>query len=143
MSTFLRLLPTLLGLMIGTTLFVQGQRLSVRTQELATANNTINALQAISEQQAKALAAIPLREKEIRQLLDQQNDALAKLDQQRRSIADELQHALATPPVGRPDCSREPLPAGALRLLKPAAPGENRAGQAAAATGAGAPLPGA
>ncbi|MCS3459233.1 DUF2570 domain-containing protein [Aeromonas sp. BIGb0445] len=123
--------------------WVMSARIDGLRSDLATAKGTINTLQEANTKQAKALAAIPLREKEIRQLLDQQNDALAKLDQQRRSIADELQHVLATPPVGRPDCSREPLPAGALRLLKPAAPGENRADQAAAATGAGAPLPGA
>ena len=57
---------------------------------------------------------------------------------------DELQQALATPPAGRPDCAREPLPGGALRLLQPTHHrGENPGGQAPTAAGAGAPLPGA
>ena len=124
-------------------LWVMSARIDALGADLVTAKGTINTLQEANAKQAKALAAVPQREKGLRQLLDRQHDALATLDQQRRSIADELQHALATPPAGRPDCSREPLPAGALRLLKPAAPGENRAGQAAAATGIGAPLPGA
>lgn len=119
MSALLKLLPTLLGLLIGTLLFVQGERLSTRTKELVTAHDTIAALQNVNDLQAQALADYPKREQALRQQLAALSGELAALDQHNRSISDELERALATPPAGRPNCAREPLPAGALRLLKP------------------------
>ena len=142
MSTLIRLLPTLIGLVIGTVLFAQGERLTQRTRELA--NDTINILQAVNTQQATAFQELLMQAKGLRLLLSDQNAALAELDNQNRKTADELQQALATPPAGRPDCAREPLPAGALRLLQPAHhSGANQGGQAPATARAGAPLPGA
>lgn len=144
MSTLVRLLPTIIGFVLGTMLFTQGERLTARTKELASANDTINLLQAVNNQQATAFQELLMQAKGLRLLLNNQNAALAELDNQHRKTADELQQALATPPAGRPDCAREPLPAGALRLLKPTHNrGANSAGQAPAATGAGTPLPGA
>ncbi|MDX7790340.1 hypothetical protein SJS84_06440 [Aeromonas caviae] len=143
MSTLIRLLPTLIGLVIGTVLFAQGERLTQRTRELASANDTINILQAVNTQQATAFQELLMQAKGLRLLLSDQNAALAKLDNQNRKTADELQQALATPPAGRPDCAREPLPAGALRLLQPAVERDaNPGGEAAATAGTGAPLPG-
>ncbi|MCR9023616.1 hypothetical protein NW939_03160 [Aeromonas caviae] len=143
MSTLIRLLPTLIGLVIGTVLFAQGERLTQRTRELASANDTINILQAVNTQQATAFQELLMQAKGLRLLLSDQNAALAELDNQNRKTADELQQALATPPAGRPDCAREPLPAGALRLLQPAhGHGANPGGKAAATAGTGAPLPG-
>lgn len=144
MSTVIRLLPTLLGLVIGSLLFAQGERLTQRTRELATANDTINILQAVNNQQATAFQELLMQAKGLRLLLNDQNAALAKLDNQNRKTADELQQALVTPPAGRPDCAREPLPAGALRLLQSAVErGANPGGEVAATAGASAPLPGA
>jgi hypothetical protein len=144
MSTLMRFLPTIIGFVLGTLLFAQGERLSARTKELASANDTINILQGVNNQQATAFQELLMQAKGLRLLLNDRNAALAELDNQHRKTADELQQALATPPAGRPDCAREPLPAGALRLLQPAkGPGANPGGQAAAAAGAGAPLPGA
>ena len=144
MSTVIRLLPTLIGLVIGTLLLAQGERLTQRTRELATANETIATLREANDQMDSEFKALQLQEKGLRQLLDHQATLLGDLDQQNRRTADELQQALATPPAGRPDCAREPLPGGALRLLQPALErGANQGGQAAAAGGAGAPLPGA
>ena len=142
MSTLIRLLPTLIGLVIGTVLFAQGERLTQRTRELA--NDTINILQAVNTQQATAFQELLMQAKGLRLLLSDQNAALAELDNQNRKTADELQEALATPQAGRPDCAREPLPGGALRLLQPAHHGSaNPGGKAATAARAGAPLPGA
>ena len=144
MSTLIRLLPTIIGFVLGTLLFTQGERLTQRTKELASANDTINILQAVNTQQATAFQELLMQAKGLRLLLSDQNAALAELDNQNRKTADELQDALATPPTGRPDCAREPLPAGALRLLQPAHHGgANPGGEAATAAGAGAPLPGA
>ena len=144
MSTIIRLLPTLIGLVIGTVLFAQGERLTQRTRELASANDTINILQAVNTQQATAFQELLMQAKGLRLLLSDQNAALAKLDNQNRKTADELQQALATPPAGRPDCAREPLPVGALRLLQPAkGPGAHSGSEAPTAARAGAPLPGA
>ncbi|WP_139737800.1 hypothetical protein [Aeromonas caviae] len=144
MSTLIRLLPTLIGLVIGCLLFAQGERLTQRTRELATANETIATLREANDQMGTVLKTLRQEDSALRQLLDHQNAALAKLDNQNRKTADDLQQALATPPAGRPDCAREPLPAGALRLLQPAVErGANPGGQAAAAAGAGTPLPGA
>ncbi|WP_368205525.1 hypothetical protein [Aeromonas sp. s5] len=144
MSTFIRFLPTIIGFVLGTLLFTQGERLTQRTKELASANDTINILQAVNNQQATAFQELLMQAKGLRLLLSDQNAALAELDNQNRKTADELQQALATPPAGRPDCAREPLPSGALRLLQPAHPGgANQGGQAPAAAGAGAQLPGA
>ncbi|UNP88146.1 DUF2570 domain-containing protein [Aeromonas encheleia] len=144
MSTLIRLLPTLIGLVIGTLLFAQGERLTQRTRELATANETIATLREANDQMDSALKTLRREDDALRQLLAHQNAALTELDQQHRKTADELQDALATPPSGRPDCAREPLPGGALRLLQPAHDrGANPGGQAAAAAGAGTPLPGA
>ncbi|QSR43537.1 hypothetical protein HUI95_11040 [Aeromonas dhakensis] len=144
MSMFIRFLPTIIGFVLGTLLFTQGERLTQRTKELASANDTINILQTVNNQQAVAFQELLMQAKGLRLLLSDQNAALAELDNQNRKTADELQNALATPPAGRPDCAREPLPAGALRLLQPAHHrGANQGGQAPAAAGAGAQLPGA
>ncbi|BBT05096.1 hypothetical protein [Aeromonas hydrophila] len=144
MSMFIRFLPTIIGFVLGTLLFTQGERLTQRTKELASANDTINILQTVNNQQAVAFQELLMQAKGLRLLLSDQNAALAELDNQNRKTADELQQALATPPAGRPDCAREPLPSGALRLLQPAHHGgANQGSQAAAAAGAGAPLPGA
>lgn len=144
MSTLIRFLPTIIGFVLGTILFTQGERLTQRTKELASANDTINILQAVNNQQATAFQELLMQAKSLRLLLNDQNAALAKLDNQNRKTADELQEALATPPAGRPDCAREPLPSGALRLFQPAHHGgANQGGEAAAAAGAGAPVPGA
>ncbi|BDC80792.1 hypothetical protein [Aeromonas hydrophila] len=143
MSTLIRFLPTIIGFVLGTILFTQGERLTQRTKELASANDTINILQAVNTQQATAFQELLMQAKGLRLLLSDQNAALAKLDNQNRKTADELQEALATPPAGRPDCAREPLPSGALRLLQPAHHGgANQGGEAATAAGAGALLPG-
>ncbi|WP_323883677.1 hypothetical protein [Aeromonas hydrophila] len=144
MSTLIRLLPTLIGLVIGTVLYVQGELLIRRAQELAAANETINTLQRVNDQMATEFQTLQREEIGLRKLLSHQNAALTELDQQQRKTADDLQHALATPPAGRPDCAREPLPSGALRLLQPAkGSGANPGGETPAAAGAGAPLPGA
>lgn len=144
MSTLIRFLPTIIGFVLGTILFTQGERLTSRTKELASANETINTLQATNNQQSIAFQELLMQAKGLRLLLSDQNAALVELDNQNRKIADELLQALATPPAGRPDCAREPLPAGALRLLQPAHPGgANQGGQAPATARAGAPLPGA
>lgn len=144
MSTLIRLLPTLIGLVIGTVLYVQGELLTRRAQALATANETITTLQSANDQMATEFKTLQREEIGLRKLLTHQNAALTELDQQQRKTADDLQHALATPPAGRPDCAREPLPVGALRLLQPAHhSGANAGGEAPAAAGAGAPLPGA
>ncbi|MGS3222063.1 hypothetical protein ACB263_17495 [Aeromonas sanarellii] len=144
MSAFLRLLPTLIGLVIGTLLFAQGERLTQRTKELASANETIATLREANDQMDSELKTRRRDDAAMRQLLANQNAALAELDNQNRKTADELQQALAMPPAGRPDCAREPLPAGALRLLQPAHDrGANPRGEAAATAGAGTKLPGA
>ncbi|MFM4910811.1 hypothetical protein ACEUCM_17515 [Aeromonas dhakensis] len=144
MSMLIRFIPTIIGFVLGTLLFTQGERLTQRTKELASANDTINTLQAVNNQQATAFQELLMQAKGLRLLLSDQNAALAELDNQNRKTANELQDALATPPAGRPDCAREPLPSGALRLLQPAHHGgANQGGQAPAAAGAGAQLPGA
>ncbi|MFQ2101862.1 hypothetical protein [Aeromonas sanarellii] len=144
MSVFLRLLPTLIGLVIGTLLFALGERLTQRTKELASANETIATLREANDQMDSELKTRRRDDAAMRQLLANQNAALAELDNQNRKTADELQQALATPPAGRPDCAREPLPAGALRLLQPAHDrGADPGGEAAATAGVGAQLPGA
>ena len=134
-----------LVLVMGAALFLGNRMLDSRNKALASANGTINTLQGANDQQATELKALQLQEKGLRLLLNHQNAALAELDQQNRKTADELQEALATPPAGRPDCAREPLPAGALRLLKSADPdrGDHPGGQTPAATRADAALPGA
>ncbi|MFM5338994.1 hypothetical protein ACET97_20955 [Aeromonas enteropelogenes] len=144
MSTVIRLLPTIIGFVLGTILFTQGERLSIRTKELATANETIATLREANSHMDNALKTLQREDANLRQLLANQNAAMAKLDNQNRKTADELQQALATPPAGRPDCAREPLPDAALRLLQPAPNrGANAGGKAATATRTGAPLPGA
>ncbi|MFQ2266578.1 hypothetical protein ACK321_10980 [Aeromonas hydrophila] len=144
MNMLIRFLPTIIGFVLGTLLFTQGERLTQRTKELASANDTVNILQAANNQQAVAFQELLMQAKGLRLLLNDQNAALADLDNQNRKTADELQQALATPPAGRPDCAREPLPSGALRLLQPAHHGgANQGSEAAAAARAGAPLPGA
>ena len=134
----------ILVLVMGAALFLGNRMLDSRSKELVTANGTISTLQATNDQQATELKTLQLQEKGLRQLLNQQNAAMAELDQQNRKTADELQEALATPPVGRPNCAREPLPVGALRLLQPtgAARGDHPGDHASASGGAGTALPG-
>ncbi|WP_429220879.1 hypothetical protein [Aeromonas veronii] len=143
MSTLIRFLPAIIGFVLGTILFTQGERLTSRTKELASANDTINILQAVNNQQATAFQELLMQAKGLRLLLNDQNAALAELDNQNRKTADELQQALDTPPEGRPNCASEPLPVGALRLLQPTHNrGANQSGEAATAAGAGTKLPG-
>ena len=133
-----------LALIMAAALFLGCRMLESRGKALASANATIATLLSTNEQQATEFQEQQLITKGLRLLLNNQNAALAKLDNQNRKTADELQQALATPPAGRPDCAREPLPGGALRLLQPThAPGADPGGEAAATAGAGAPLPGA
>lgn len=136
----------LLGLVLvmGAALFLGGRMLDSRGKELASATETIGTLQTANDQQAIQIETLERDEIGLRKLLGTQNAALAELDNQNRKTADELQQALATPPEGRPDCAREPLPAGALRLLQPTRHrGANQGGEAATTAGAGAQLPGA
>lgn len=145
MSTFKELLSNVLFVLVlvmGAALFLGSRMLESRGQALATATETINTLQKTNEQQARQLATLQRDAAGLRKLLGTQSAALAEIDQQNRKTAYELEQALATPPAGRPDCAREPLPAGALRLLQPAPDrGANAAGKATTAAGAGAPLP--
>lgn len=133
-----------LVLVMGAALLLGSRMLDSRGKALATANETITTLQTVNDQMATAFKTLQREEIGLRKLLTHQNAALTELDQQQRKTADDLQHALATPPAGRPDCAREPLPVGALRLLQPAQNRSANAGaQAPAAAGVGAPLPGA
>ncbi|OCA63551.1 hypothetical protein A9R10_05200 [Aeromonas piscicola] len=133
-----------LVLVMGAALFLSSRMLDSRGKALASANETIGTLQTANSQQATELQKQQLITTGLRLLLNDQNAALTELDNQNRKTADELQQALATPPAGRPDCAREPLPGGALRLLQPAHhSGENPGSEATAAAGAGASLPGA
>lgn len=147
MNTFKELFSNVLlalVLVMGAALFLGSQMLENRGKELASANEAISTLQTTNEQQASEIETLKRDEVGLRKLLGKQNDALAELDNQNRKTADELQQALATPPAGRPDCAREPLPDAALRLLQPAPNrGANAGGKAATTAGAGAPLPGA
>ncbi|XAG70024.1 hypothetical protein MRM75_03240 [bacterium 19CA06SA08-2] len=132
-----------LVLVMGAALFLGSRMLDSRSKALASANETIGTLQTANGQQAAELQKQQLITTGLRLLLNDQNAALTELDNQNRKTADELQQALATPPAGRPDCAREPLPSGALRLLQPAHhSGANPGGEAAAAARAGAQLPG-
>ncbi|MDX7844612.1 hypothetical protein [Aeromonas caviae] len=143
MSTLSKVLG-IVGLLLVLALYVSHRRTVDMQRTLTEQQTTITHLQTANDQQATELQRQQLITKGLRLLLNNQNAALTKLDNQNRKTADELQQALATPPAGRPDCAREPLPAGALRLLQPAVErGANPGGQAAAAAGTGAPLPGA
>ena len=145
MNIFKELVSNLLFVLVlvmGAALLLGSRMLDSRGKALATANETINALQTANDQMATAFQTLQREEKGLRTLLSHQNAALTELDQQQRKTADDLQHALATPPAGRPDCAREPLPVGALRLLQPAKDrGAHPGGEAAATSRAGAPLP--
>ena len=147
MSIFKDLFSNLLFVLVlvmGAALLLGSRMLDSRGKALATANETITTLQSANDQMATEFKTLQREDAALRQLLAHQNAALTELDQQQRRTADDLQHALATPPAGRPDCARESLPVGALRLLQPAkSPGANPGGKADAAAGAGAPLPGA
>ncbi|MFM5115130.1 hypothetical protein ACEUAG_14495 [Aeromonas hydrophila] len=134
----------IVGLLLVLALYVTHRRTVDMQRTLGEQQTTITQLQTVNSQQATELQEQQLMTTGLRLLLSDQNAALAELDNQNRKTADELQQALATPPAGRPDCAREPLPSGALRLLQPAHHGgANQGGQAPAAARAGATLPGA
>lgn len=143
MSTLSKVMG-IVGLLLVLALYVTHRRNVDMQRTLGEQQTTITHLQTVNSQQATELQEQQLMTTGLRLLLNDQNAALADLDNQNRKTADELQQALATPPAGRPDCAREPLPAGALRLLQPAHHGgANQGSEAAAAARAGAPLPGA
>lgn len=143
MSTLSKVMG-IVGLLLVLALYVTHRRTVDMQRTLGEQQITITHLQTLNSQQASELQEQQLMTTGLRLLLNDQNADLAKLDQQNRKTADELQQALATPPAGRPDCAREPLPSGALRLLQPAHHGgANQGGQAPAAARAGATLPGA
>ncbi|MBL0576962.1 hypothetical protein JD491_04830 [Aeromonas caviae] len=141
MSTFSKVLG-IVGLLLVLALYVTHRRTVDMQRTLTEQQTTITNLQTDNDQQATELQRQQLITKGLRLLLNNQNAALAKLDNQNRKTADELQQALATPPAGRPDCAREHLPAGALRLLQPTHDsGADPGSQATATAGAGAQLP--
>ena len=141
MSTFSKVLG-IVGLLLVLALYVTHRRTVDMQRTLTEQQTTITNLQTANDQQATELQRQQLITKGLRLLLNNQNAALTKLDNQNRKTADELQQALATPPAGRPDCAREPLPGGALRLLQPTHDsGADPGGEATAAAGAGASLP--
>ncbi|MGU5716547.1 hypothetical protein [Aeromonas taiwanensis] len=143
MSTLSKVLG-IVGLLLVLALYVSHRRTVDMQRTLTEKQTTITHLQTANDQQATELQEQELITKGLRLLLNNQNAALAKLDNQNRKTADELQQALATPPAGRPDCAREPLPGGALRLLQPTHDsGADPGGEAAATARAGAQLPGA
>ncbi|QWL72360.1 hypothetical protein HQ397_21175 [Aeromonas hydrophila] len=143
MSTLSKVMG-IVGLLLVLALYVTHRRNVDMQRTLGEQQTTITHLQTVNSQQATELQEQQLMTTGLRLLLSDQNAALAELDNQNRKTADELQQALATPPAGRPDCAREPLPSGALRLLQPAHhSGANQGGQAAATAGASATLPGA
>ena len=143
MNTFSKVLGSA-GLLLALALYVSHRRTVDMQRALTEQQTTITHLQMANDQQATEVQEQQLITKGLRLLRNDQNAAWAELDNQNRKTADDLQQALATPPAGRPDCAREPLPSGALRLLQPAVErGANPGGQAAAAAGAGTPLPGA
>ncbi|WP_323901100.1 hypothetical protein [Aeromonas hydrophila] len=143
MSTLSKVMG-IVGLLLVLALYVTHRRNVDMQRTLGEQQTTITHLQTVNSQQATELQEQQLMTTGLRLLLNDQNAALADLDNQNRKTADELQQALATPPAGRPDCAREPLPSGALRLLQPAHHGgANQGSEAAAAARAGAPLPGA
>ncbi|HDU8489708.1 TPA: hypothetical protein RG418_000645 [Aeromonas hydrophila] len=143
MSTLSKVMG-IVGLLLVLALYVTHRRNVDMQRTLGEQQTTITHLQTVNSQQATELQEQQLMTTGLRLLLNDQNAALADLDNQNRKTADELQEALATPPAGRPDCAREPLPSGALRLLQPAHHGgANQGSEAAATTRAGAPLPGA
>ncbi len=141
MSTLSKVMG-IVGLLLVVALYVTHRRTVDMQRTMTEQQTTITNLQAVNSQQATELNDQQLITKGLRLLLNDQNAALTELDNQNRKTADELQQALATPPAGRPDCAREPLPVCALRLLKPAHhSGENPGSEATAAAGAGASLP--
>ena len=143
MSTLSKVMG-IVGLLLVLALYVTHRRTVDMQRTLGEQQTTISHLQTLNSQQASELQEQQLMTTGLRLLLSDQNAALAELDNQNRKTADELQEALATPPAGRPDCAREPLPSGALRLLQPAHHGgANQGSEAASAARAGAPLPGA
>lgn len=143
MSTLSKVMG-IVGLLLVLALYVTHRRNVDMQRTLGEQKTTITHLQTVNSQQATELQEQQLMTTGLRLLLNDQNAALADLDNQNRKTADELQQALATPPAGRPDCAREPLPAGALRLLQPAHHGgANQGSEAAAAARASATLPGA
>ncbi|WP_425904385.1 hypothetical protein [Aeromonas sp. FL131] len=143
MSTLSKVMG-IVGLLLVLALYVTHRRSVDMQRTMGEQQTTITHLQTVNSQQATELQEQQLMTTGLRLLLNDQNAALAELDNQNRKTADELQQALATPPTGRPDCAREPLPAGALRLLQPAHHGgANQGSEAAAAARAGATLPGA
>jgi ABC-type transporter Mla subunit MlaD len=147
MNIFKELFSNLLFVLVlamGAALILGSRMLDSRGKALATANETINALQTANDQMATEFQTLQREERGLRTLLAHQNAALTELDQQQRKTADDLQRALATPLAGRPDCAREPLPVGALRLLQPAkSPGAHPGGETPPTARADAPLPGA
>ncbi len=141
MSTLSKVMG-IVGLLLVVALYVTHRRTVDMQRTMTEQQTTITNLQAVNSQQATELNDQQLITKGLRLLLNDQNAALTELDNQNRKTADELQQALATPPAGRPDCAREPLPVGALRLLQPAHDsGAHPGGEATAAAGAGASLP--
>lgn len=137
------LIGLLICLMALVTFHLMDSKIKRLTADLSTERATVSQLKEANQQQASAIKQAAEREKGLRQLLDRQAKEQAELDQHNRNIADELQRALATPPDGRPDCAREPLPAGALRLLSPASDRDaNRRRDTPAASGGSAKLPG-
>lgn len=143
MSTLSKVMG-IVGLLLVLALYVTHRHNVDMQRTLGEQQTTITHLQTVNSQQATELQEQQLMTTGLRLLLSDQNAALADLDNQNRKTADELQQALATPPAGRPDCAREPLPSGALRLLQPAHHGgANQGSEAATAARAGAPLPGA
>lgn len=102
MNIFKELFSNLLFVLVlamGAALLLGSRMLDSRGKALATANETITTLQRANDQMATEFKTLQREERGLRTLLAHQNAALTELDQQQRKTADDLQHALATPPA--------------------------------------------
>ncbi|OXS14002.1 hypothetical protein CGX12_16610 [Zobellella denitrificans] len=98
-------------------------------------------LAGVTQEQQQTLARLQQAQQEARRLLQEQQERLQQADTDTRSYRHAVQQHIFTPLPGRPDCSREPLPAAVVGLLGAAATGRHQAGADTATAGPAAGVP--
>ncbi len=137
------LLPAaLLIAMFSTVVWWQGGRIDAANEQIGQSNQHIADLAQANMAQAAQLEQAASERAQAYALLQQLGTRLDDIAEQTSRSTNAVKESLAPTP-GRPNCRDEPLPADAVRLLKPPATTNNgRAASSSTAPGrADAPLP--
>ncbi|MGY3895466.1 hypothetical protein [Aeromonas enterica] len=120
----------------------QGGRIDAANEQIGQSAQRVADLAQANTDQAAQLKQAAVERAQAYALLQTLGTRLDAIQGDTKRNIDAVNTAIATPAPGRPDCAAEPLPADAVRLLKPPTAGNGSAAGTGTAPGrTDAPLP--